>query len=426
MNGDSSRIYSDSEDNGSSTGKHSSNYHLVARPVPVRVRAPPTKINKRKLPHKLPSYIESASSTTRTDLDGLRTTELTTELGVVSPTTENSTVTAPEPTRPPLYEQHFLHPGRPHFHSIGLPVPEQSPSPSQLSYFDHRDEADGLFSIGSSRTPPTSGFGGSTSEKSQSRWTSFLAAVTVPDTYEGGIIDEKLLEEQSLDGKWVGYKGLAHHHHLPRPHKKRKGKKNDDETPYVLTSRYLSTESRRMWKPRLNFILLNNPYVPLTLRMSIFILSVAALALACSVMVQSRNAMIAQQPSTIMAIVVQSTALVYLVYITYDEYSSKPIGLRQAKAKMRLIMLDLLFIIFSSANLSLTFNTLFDVAWTCKAASGSVRNDPNVALFYVPYNFAICSRQRALASFLFMVLVMWVSTFTISIFRLVERVTPGD
>lgn len=32
-------------------------------------------------------------------------------------------------------------------------------------------------------------------------------------------------------------------------------------------------------------------------------------------------------------------------------------------------MLDLLFIIFDSANLSLAFDTLFDVRWSCRSAT---------------------------------------------------------
>ena len=34
-------------------------------------------------------------------------------------------------------------------------------------------------------------------------------------------------------------------------------------------------------------------------------------------------------------------------------------------------MLDLLFIIFDSANLSLAFDTLFDVRWSCRSVASS-------------------------------------------------------
>lgn len=283
------------------------------------------------------------------------------------------------------------------------------------------------FGIDHQQTPATY-YNDSTTE-TKSRWNAFIDSTTRPDVYEKGYVDEKaLLDQGDYEGSWLGItddptpssgRGCI-------PRRKTKQGRNDKAEPYPRSSAryFVSEESREVWKPRLNFILLNNPYVPLTLRAIIFILSVAALGLAGNIFVRSQEAHpapLTQQPSTIMAIVVQSTALVYLVYITYDEYSGKPIGLREPKAKMRLIMLDLLFIIFSSANLSLTFNTLYDVTWTCHV--GHDTDEFAQIGLTVPYNYAICSRQRGLASFLFMVLVMWVATFTISIFRLVERVS---
>lgn len=185
---------------------------------------------------------------------------------------------------------------------------------------------------------------------------------------------------------------------------------------------FVSEKSRQSWKPKFYVILLNDPYVPLTFRTIMFSLSCVALSLSASVFVHSKNntpISIPQQPSTIMAIVVQSIALVYIVYITYDEYSGKPLGLRDAGSKIRLIMLDLLFIIFSSANTALAFNTMCDKRWVCRTDHDLSDPDP------MPYNYAMCSRQKGLVAFLLMILFSWVSTFSISIFRLVERVA-GD
>lgn len=185
---------------------------------------------------------------------------------------------------------------------------------------------------------------------------------------------------------------------------------------------FVSEKSRQSWKPKFYVILLNDPYVPLTFRTIMFCLSCVALSLSASVFVHSKNNTpfsIPQQPSTIMAIVVQSLALVYIVYITYDEYSGKPLGLRDASSKIRLIMLDLLFIIFSSANTALAFNTMCDKRWVCRTDHDLGDPDPQ------PYNYAMCSRQKGLVAFLLVILFSWVSTFSISIFRLVERVA-GD
>ncbi|KAM9894107.1 hypothetical protein OXX79_008924 [Metschnikowia pulcherrima] len=185
---------------------------------------------------------------------------------------------------------------------------------------------------------------------------------------------------------------------------------------------WMSDEKRKDLMPTLWRIFVQNPFLPLLLRVTILMFSACALALAVSIYIYSRrkydNTSIEQQPSTIFAIVVQSFAIVYIVYIAYDEYSGKPLGLRNPLGKMKLIMLDLLFIMCSSANMSLTFDSLYDEKWVCKP-----ENDGGSGL-YPTVNF-LCRRQRALASFLLLVLALWVLTFTISIIRVVDRVSVG-
>ncbi|AET41343.1 phospholipase D regulator Ecym_8047 [Eremothecium cymbalariae DBVPG len=186
---------------------------------------------------------------------------------------------------------------------------------------------------------------------------------------------------------------------------------------------WLQFEQRKkqQWGPSLKKLLLDSQYLPLSFRLIIVILTCVALGLAVRIFQNSHNRLsdrttvdVQQQPSTIMAIVVNTTAIIYLVYIAYDEFSGKPLGLRNPLGKMRLILLDLLFIIFSSANLSLAFNTLYDKTWVCTNT-----DDPSS----VPKIDYICRKQRALSAFLFLVVIMWVITFTISILRVVERVS---
>ena len=129
--------------------------------------------------------------------------------------------------------------------------------------------------------------------------------------------------------------------------------------------------------------------------MNVFIFSAVALALAGSIHHRSTRERLAQTASTDMAIIVDVVAMIYLLYITYDEYTGKPLGLRSAKAKMRLIFLDLFFIVFDSANLSLAFE----------------------ALGYGDCLAQICSRQKALASVLLIALIAWLLTFSISVLR---------
>lgn len=192
---------------------------------------------------------------------------------------------------------------------------------------------------------------------------------------------------------------------------------------YGRNVRHYMSRKKRKWQPKIFYVLLNNPLIPLTLRLFNFVLSIAGLALACSIFIKSKHLSITQQPSTVMAIAVQTCALAYLVPISYDEYSGKPLGLRDFKSKVRLIMLDLLFIIFSSANLSLAFNTLFDPMWICQDGGYITVTNPSLAKLDPSLSDPIiCRRQRSLVSFLLVILASWIITFTISIFRLIERI----
>lgn len=189
---------------------------------------------------------------------------------------------------------------------------------------------------------------------------------------------------------------------------------------------WMSDAKRAELLPTMRRMFLMNPLLPLFLRILILLFSLCALGLACTVFVYSRNHdgwAVAQQPSTIMAVAVQCVAVVYVVYIGYDEYSGKPLGLRDPLGKMKLIMLDLLFIIFSLANLLLAFNTLFADEWVCRPAHSSVIDGYTQ---FFPQILNICRRQRALVAFLFVLLCLWVLNFTVSIVRVVDRVSvPG-
>lgn len=152
-------------------------------------------------------------------------------------------------------------------------------------------------------------------------------------------------------------------------------------------------------------ILLMHPLVPLFFRMIVLTTSTVALGLSGSVFKRSVATAYNQDPSTYMAIIVDVVALPYICYITFDEYVGKPLGLRSPRAKMRLILLDLLFIVFESANLALAFDALRESNGSCTASVQSSRSPD------------ICDRAKALVSFLFIGLVAWIATFNISIFR---------
>ena len=151
--------------------------------------------------------------------------------------------------------------------------------------------------------------------------------------------------------------------------------------------------------------------IPLAFRSIVWTFSLIALGLAGSTYHQTNNDdNLVNTPSTKMAIAVDVVALIYTLYITYDEYTGKPLGLRSARAKIRLLFLDLVFIVFDSANLSLAFEGLIQVQ------GGAC--DPNASL---QDQTGICRRQQALASVLLIALIAWLLTFSISVLRSVYK-----
>ena len=167
---------------------------------------------------------------------------------------------------------------------------------------------------------------------------------------------------------------------------------------------------RKVWWIRAQNTILKNPVIPLVFRSIVWVFSLVALGLAGSIYHRTRNiGILSNTPSTYMAIVVDAIALIYILYITYDEYTGKPLGLRSARAKMRLIFLDLIFIVFDSANLSLAYEGL--ITTSSGVCSESLDQQ------------ALCSRQKGLASVLLIALVAWLLTFSISVLRSVYTVS---
>lgn len=158
--------------------------------------------------------------------------------------------------------------------------------------------------------------------------------------------------------------------------------------------------------------LLVSPYVPFVLRSIVFVTSLLALGLAASIHQLSSNYRYVQNPSTTMAVVVDVVAIPYIGYITYDEYRGKPLGLRAPRTKIRLVLLDLFFIIFESANLALAFGALTDDNGACTYGPENGTNDN------------VCNRVKTLCAILFIALLAWSLTFAVSIFRYVPPTFP--
>lgn len=146
------------------------------------------------------------------------------------------------------------------------------------------------------------------------------------------------------------------------------------------------------------------------------VLTFSTLALGLAAWLESKsfeNPCCVHRSSTRLAIAFDSAAILYILYITIDEYKSKPLGLRSPSAKLRLIFLDLFFIAFNSANLGLAFETLGR-----DSDCGIIEDIANPGC---PQS--IKQRKETLAAVLLLALLAWIVGFAISTMRIVERVS---
>lgn len=231
----------------------------------------------------------------------------------------------------------------------------------------------------------------SPSPERESRWKTFSRTIQYPREYGR--------EAKEVSPEWLN----ENHGDYSQPWRGKHLEGDSPEYPLHINTR------REIWFKRFHHSLLRSPIVPMILRLTVWCFSLSALALGGSIQHLADRDRLDQGPSALMAIIVDAVALVYLVYITFDEYTSKPLGLRSPSAKARLILLDLFFIVFDSANLSLAYASLSEVTGSCTEA------DVNAQLY--PRNDAICTRQKALASVLLIALLAWLMTFAISVLR---------
>ena len=169
--------------------------------------------------------------------------------------------------------------------------------------------------------------------------------------------------------------------------------------------------NKRSMIKRGRFILLRNPFVPLVFRLITITFAAAALALGASIHHEvDRVSSLSNGASSTIAVVVDAIAIPYIIWVTWDEYTGKPLGLRDVAAKLRITLLDLFFIVFEAANLALAFQSL--------ESSNEGCDHGEVGAFLA----SVCNREEALTGVLLVATVTWLLTFTISLFRLVERV----
>ncbi|KAJ4294760.1 hypothetical protein N0V88_004994 [Collariella sp. IMI 366227] len=167
------------------------------------------------------------------------------------------------------------------------------------------------------------------------------------------------------------------------------------------------TRTKRLYK-RVWLVILRHPLVPLAFRLTILLTSIIALALAVRIYnIEHRpdTRRSSELTQAIVAIVVDSVAIPYIGYMTWDEYTGKPLGLRATTQKIALVLMDLFFIIFKSASTALAFEAL---------------------VFHNSGDRRTREYSRALAAFQIIGLISWSFTLSVSVFRLVQKLGGGD
>ena len=225
-----------------------------------------------------------------------------------------------------------------------------------------------------------------------SRWVSFAKSTAYPNDANQA---EKLVTPEWLNENLGDYS--------------RPWLANQADGDGTESGRYQAFQRKRaVWWKRSQHTILRNPMIPLVFRLIVFTFSLAALILGANL----REGHVSG-PSALLAVIFDAVARVYIIYVTWDEYTGKPLGLRSAKTKIRLIFLDLFFIVFDSANMALAFESLTDDNGPCVNAQVNGTTSP--------INQRTCHKQSGLAAVLLIALFAWLLTFAVSVLRYVCR-----
>ncbi|KAH8681485.1 hypothetical protein BX600DRAFT_23720 [Xylariales sp. PMI_506] len=182
------------------------------------------------------------------------------------------------------------------------------------------------------------------------------------------------------------------------------GLDNEVQAPYHPRDPKSALMSRKQrFMTRFWDFMLRHPITPLIFRLLVLGTSIPALAVSTNILRRDSSAFESQAEinQAIVAIVVDAIAIPYIVYMTYDEYTGKPLGLRPPVQKISLTLLDLFFIVFKAASTALAFQALVFRGDSTAQVTGQL--------------------ARSLAALMLVGLISWVVNFTISVFRLVER-----
>ncbi|KAF4587247.1 DEHA2D15422p-like protein [Ophiocordyceps camponoti-floridani] len=159
--------------------------------------------------------------------------------------------------------------------------------------------------------------------------------------------------------------------------------------------------SKRLW-----IAMMRSSLSPLLFRLIVVVTSILALGVASRIF-QREEAVDregAERTQSLFAVAVDCLAIPYIGYMLYDEYTGKPVGLRSGVSKIRLILLDVLFIIFKSASTALAFESI---------------------VYHRIDELQAWQLSAVLGVFELVGLMSWTMNFVVNVFRTVERLGGG-
>jgi hypothetical protein len=206
----------------------------------------------------------------------------------------------------------------------------------------------------------------------QSRWSDFMPATGGPP------------QRALTRGEVLRSKAIRKEYHT----------KEDYGTEWATTEKP-AKQSRRPW------------WIQLVFRFFILFNSAVALGLGAGIYRHQFNPGCHRGGSTYLAIIVDTIAIPYTMYIAWDEFSSKPIGLRKPSSKLRLLLFDLIFIVLEGCNVALAAQSLSEDDFACS------KNDRCRSAH-------TCDMQEGLVAVLVVAQVAWLATFIMSLTRLMN------
>ncbi|KAH8918229.1 hypothetical protein BT69DRAFT_1338355 [Atractiella rhizophila] len=194
------------------------------------------------------------------------------------------------------------------------------------------------------------------------------------------------------------------------------------------TSHYIrDLLNRRTIKKKVVDFLLHSVFAPLFFRLLNLSFTACVLGLAIRVLVveNQHNIRGIIGTSTTLALIIAPLTLCHILGSVYLEYFGRPIGIWSVRLKMTHTLIDLVFIVLWSSELSLAFDDYFSTSLECTTWTPNPRFQSTATVdVEVPTHVQdiLCDSQGALVALVFGGMVLYIAVLVVSLFRIFNQV----